>query len=82
VSFNIVRFKIYRAVHAELLDDTEIHYVMAMRLHLTEDEAQTMADRLNETYLPAGGPWFVEPIVIQMTDNEHDEYAAWLRWSE
>lgn len=81
MSFQLVRFKVYRAVHAELLDDNEIHHVMAMTLYRSEDEAQTVADRLNEAYLPAGGHWFVEPIVIQMSDIEHDEYMDWLRWS-
>lgn len=83
MSFNIVRYKVYRAVSTSLhcsFDHPDLHHVMALRLYRTEDDAQTVADRLNAFQVST--VWHVEPIHIQMTEDEHGDYEAWMGWSE
>lgn len=82
MSFTLIRYRIHRDAVRLLPDDSEVHMVATMRLYRTEEEAWTVADRLNEVYLPAGGPWFVDPVYIAMTEEEHTEYESYERWSE
>jgi hypothetical protein len=75
MSFTLVRYCIYREVGRELLQDTDVHAVMLQTLFCSEAVAQQFADILNESYLPAAGPWYVEEHFIVMTEAEHEEYA-------
>ena len=82
MSFSLVRYRVYRAVPDCFycsMDHPDLHHVMALRVYRTEEDAQTVADRLNKF---EGHHWEGEPMFIQMTETEHDDYAAWLGWSE